>query len=84
MSGHIFWGGKAVPYTAGETLAQALNSNGVLSFGTGPSGQTYAVCCGIGQCQNCLVIIDGMGPREACLTLCREGLVANPVGAAHG
>jgi predicted molibdopterin-dependent oxidoreductase YjgC len=83
MSGHIRWNGMDVPFTRGETVAQALNRAGIADFGAGALGQTQSVFCGIGQCQNCLVIIDGSGPREACLTLCQDGLVTYPMEGRH-
>lgn len=81
MSGHIQWNGRDVTFIEGETLAQALNRAGITGFGTGHSGQPHSLFCGIGQCQNCVVIIEGTGPREACLTLCRDGINAKPVGS---
>lgn len=84
MRGQMRWNGKVLPFTPGETLAQALLRAGHLDFGFGPHGRVNSMFCGIGQCQNCIVAIDGIGPREACLTLCQDGLVANPMGVRRG
>lgn len=84
MSGHILWNGAPVPFIAGETLSQALNRAGILKFGAGLSGQSQSVFCGMGQCQNCLVLIEGEGAREACLTLCRDGLSVTAAGVRDG
>lgn len=73
----ILWNGRALPFTPGESVASALMRAGILSFGAAPTGLSRTVFCGIGQCQNCLVMIDGQ-LREACLTPCRDGMVAHP------
>lgn len=84
MSGSIRWGQQAVAFQSGDTVAQALNRAGIRAFGTSRTGQNYAVFCGIGQCQGCLVSVKGAGPREACLLLCRDGLELDRVtGAGH-
>lgn len=78
MSRHtILWSGRALPFLPGESVASALARAGIRSFGTAPTGLRRALFCGIGQCQNCLVMIDGQ-LREACLTPCREGMIAHP------
>jgi len=82
MTGYIRWKDRDVPYEQGETLAQALNRAGISYFGTTHSGQSHSVFCGIGQCQNCLVILEGTGPCEACRTLCQDGLSVSPVAGA--
>lgn len=81
----IIWGGRALPFWPGESVASALNRAGIVSIGEGATGLNRAVFCGIGQCQNCLVKIDGQ-LREACLTLCRPGMVVQPESdeASHG
>jgi len=73
MTRRILWNGTPLPFAPGETIAQALARAGVLTLGSSRAGQPHAVFCGIGQCQNCLVLLDGVTPREACLTLCRDG-----------
>lgn len=84
MSGRIFWNGRELSFLSGETIAQALCRAGVANFGAGALGQPHSVFCGIGQCQNCLVDVVTAGPREACLTLCRDGLCVRSVGEPHG
>ncbi len=84
MNGHFQWNGAMVSFVKGESLSQALSRAGILNFGTGAMGQSRSVFCGIGQCQNCLVVVDDTDPREACLTLCRDGMVISSVGGAHG
>lgn len=85
MGGMIWWQGRALAYRPGDTLATALTRAGELALGQGPTGAARGMFCGIGQCQNCLVLVDGR-PVEACLTPCSEGLRVLPCreGARHG
>lgn len=71
MSGVFAWQGTPVPFRAGESVASALGRAGVRDFG---------VFCGIGQCQGCLVRIDGR-VTEACLAQCRDGARVQPMEA---
>ena len=73
----IYWCGQPLPFVAGESVAHALTRAGVTCFGPSPVGVARAVFCGIGQCQMCLVQIDGR-TAEACLTLCVEGMQLRP------
>jgi len=84
MTGAIHWKGTFVPFTPGETVAQALARSGVRAFGASATGQTHSVFCGIGQCQNCLIQVAGRGAREACLLPCEDGLILQPLdGGCH-
>lgn len=77
MHGLIYWQGEPVPFTQGETIAATLARNGSLAqVATGGSG--WRVFCGIGQCQQCVVLIDGECSAEACLTLARDGMRIEP------
>jgi aerobic-type carbon monoxide dehydrogenase small subunit (CoxS/CutS family) len=72
MTGTIFWQGTPVPFLSGESVASALNRAGIRGFG---------LFCGIGQCQGCLVAIEGR-TVEACLTRCRDGAGIDPAEVA--
>ncbi|EIF35380.1 thioredoxin reductase [Burkholderia sp. Ch1-1] len=52
----------------GETLAATLTAHGVQDFRTTASGQPRGVFCGMGVCQDCLVEVDGVANRRACMT----------------
>lgn len=83
MSGHILWNGQKLAFRAGESLASALSRAGVIDLGRAATGQTRAIFCGIGQCQNCLIRVDGK-LTEACLLICQDGLIAgSEVGGRH-
>nr|WP_321524990.1 2Fe-2S iron-sulfur cluster-binding protein [uncultured Cohaesibacter sp.] len=66
MSNFILWDGLPVAFNPGESISDALRRHGL--FAAAP------IFCGIGQCQNCLVLIEGRGVREACLSKCEPGL----------
>jgi aerobic-type carbon monoxide dehydrogenase small subunit (CoxS/CutS family) len=83
MNGTILWNGAPVAFRAGESVASALARAGIRALGNLPTGQASAVFCGIGQCQGCLVLLDGR-LVEACLTACRDGLSVEPAGADNG
>lgn len=80
--GHILWQGRPVPFRPGESIGSALIRAGVVSFGQAVTGQPRAIFCGIGQCQGCLVQIEGV-LREACLAPCRDGLAVLPEDGGH-
>lgn len=67
---------------AGDTVAAALLANGVETFRETPvSGARRGPYCLMGVCFDCLVVIDGVGNRQACLTLVEDGM---KVETQHG
>lgn len=74
MSGVILWQGRPVPFRDDERVASALMRAGISDLG---------VFCGIGQCQGCLVRVDGR-LTEACLARCRDGLQVQPLETRDG
>jgi predicted molibdopterin-dependent oxidoreductase YjgC len=67
--------GARVQARAGDTVAAALLAAGVPYCRTTPvSGAKRAPYCMMGVCFECLVTIDGVGNRQACLILAREGM----------
>ena len=68
--------GSAVTAAPGDSVAAALLAAGVVACRTTPvSGAPRAPYCMMGVCFDCLVTIDGIGSRQACLTRVREGMV---------
>jgi predicted molibdopterin-dependent oxidoreductase YjgC len=60
---------------AGDTVAAALLLAGIDHCRTTPvSGARRAPYCMMGVCFECLVMIDGVGNRQACLIVVREGM----------
>jgi D-hydroxyproline dehydrogenase subunit gamma len=67
--------GLEVSARAGETVAAALLAAGFGAFRTtGVSGASRGPYCMMGVCFDCLVAIDGVGSRQACLVQVREGM----------
>jgi predicted molibdopterin-dependent oxidoreductase YjgC len=67
--------GELVLAREGETVAMALWASGVRQLRSSPvRAEPRGVFCGMGVCQECVVLIDGRR-REACTTVVRQGLV---------
>lgn len=64
-----------LPYQVQEgiTVAAALSASGQDHCRISVSQQPRAAFCGMGVCQECRVIIDGV-QRLACQTLCQGGM----------
>ena len=75
--------GADVMARAGETVAVALLASGVASWRTtAVSGRERGPWCMMGVCFDCLVEIDGVGNRQACMVVVRAGMkVRRQVGA---
>ena len=80
----VFLDDQPIVGRAGETVAACLLRAGASHFRTTPvSGAPRLPFCMIGHCFDCLVEIDGIGSRQACLTLVEEGMcVRRQQGAA--
>jgi predicted molibdopterin-dependent oxidoreductase YjgC len=67
--------GKPIRARAGDTVAAAMLAAGVDRFRTTPvSDSPRAPYCLMGVCFDCLVTIDGVGSRQACLVPVRDGM----------
>ena len=67
--------GKAVQARSGDTVAAALLAAGFDRCRTTPvTGAPRAPYCLMGVCFDCLVTIDGLGSRQACLVPVQEGM----------
>ena len=67
--------GREIRARDGDTVAAALLSAGVEHIRTTPvSGAPRAPYCLMGVCFDCLVTIDGVGSRQACLVAVRDGM----------
>ena len=59
----------------GDTVAAALLAGGHWQFRTSPvSGAPRGPFCMMGVCFECLVEIDGVANRQACMTEARDGM----------
>ena len=67
--------GREIRAREGDTVAAALLAAGIKHIRTTPvSGTPRAPYCLMGVCFDCLVTIDGVGSRQACLVPVREGM----------
>jgi sarcosine oxidase subunit alpha len=74
--------GALVRVRADDTVAAALLAASDAPCRTTPiGGAPRAPYCMMGVCFDCLVVIDGVGNRQACLTPVRDGMV---VERQHG
>ena len=71
----IFVDGVAVAARQGDTVSAALLASGRdARRSTAVSGAPRLPYCMMGVCFDCLVTIDGIGNRQACLVHVREGM----------
>jgi predicted molibdopterin-dependent oxidoreductase YjgC len=66
--------GRAVPAEPGQTVAAALWASDIRSWRrTRLGGQPRGLFCGIGVCFDCLVVVNGVTGRRACLVEVEDG-----------
>ncbi len=75
--------GRDISFRPGESVAAALDAAGITLLGHDALGQANRYFCGIGACQNCLALIDGVA-RETCLTPATQGMNVDPMEAEGG
>ena len=74
--------GAPVAARAGDSVAAALLAAGVVVCRTTPVSEApRAPYCLMGVCFDCLVAIDGLGSRQACLVRVRDGM---RIATQHG
>jgi predicted molibdopterin-dependent oxidoreductase YjgC len=67
--------GRSIGARTGDSVAAALLAAGIVTCRTTPVGEApRAPYCMMGVCFDCLVEIDGMGSRQACLVRVRDGM----------
>lgn len=79
----LYWHQLAVPFQPGETIAAALLRGGVTQLGDAVGGLQGRYFCGIGNCQACLVSVNGASPVEACLTPAQPGMRLTAATRVH-
>jgi predicted molibdopterin-dependent oxidoreductase YjgC len=71
----LFVDGGEVTAFAGETVATALLTAGVRSFGdAGGRRRPRGLFCGMGVCFECLVTVDSRPNVRACVTAAADGM----------
>ncbi|MCC9620405.1 (2Fe-2S)-binding protein [Thalassospira sp. MA62] len=72
---HIEFEGQTIPVEKGETVAAALLLAGQQKFRESTvSKKDRGPFCLMGVCFECLVEIDGVPNRQACMTLAEDGM----------
>ncbi len=71
---HFSMDGTPLAGIAGDTVAAALLAAGRETCRTTPSGAPRSPYCMMGVCFDCLVTIDGVANRQACLVPIRAGI----------
>jgi len=67
--------GTPIEARAGDSVAAALLAAGIVSCRTtAVSGAPRAPYCMMGVCFDCLVAVNGVGNRQACLVRVRDGM----------
>ena len=72
--------GVAIDVPRGATVVAALAAAGALCTRRSVTGQPRFAFCGIGQCQECRVTVDGCANRLACRTICADGMAIETGG----
>lgn len=80
----IVFDGKPLRVDAEQTVATALLGQGIITVRTSVVGnQPRAPYCLMGVCFECLVTIDGIQNRQACMTPVRDGMVISHQNGAR-
>ena len=67
--------GRRIEARAGDSVAAALLAAGIAICRTTPvSGAARGPYCLMGVCFDCLVVVDGVPNRQACMLRVREGM----------
>ncbi|MHC5038366.1 MAG: FAD-dependent oxidoreductase [Planctomycetota bacterium] len=81
---HFSFNGKSLLGIEGEPLSSALFAAGIRTFGTHPhDGSPQGIYCANGQCNQCLVLADGV-PVKGCMAPVRKGLDVRSLDALPG
>ena len=72
---HISYEGRTLECFAGDSVSAALIDAGEYVCREAADGTPRGVFCGMGVCQECLVVIDGRPGERACMTPVRDGMM---------
>lgn len=78
--------GKNILARQGETIAATLLAHGIRAFRrTEKYNEPRGMFCGIGQCTDCIMQVDGKPNVKTCVTLVKPGMVVKTqVGRGNG
>jgi predicted molibdopterin-dependent oxidoreductase YjgC len=69
--------GEPLTAPAGQSIAAVLINAGRPTLRQSPSGQPRGIYCGIGVCQECRVLVEGVGVVRACVTPVDAGMAVS-------
>lgn len=75
MTLRFSWNGAQLDARPGDSIAAALAAAGKGPMGQAAHGRARGAYCGMGLCQDCLVVVDGQRSQRACLTPVRDGAI---------
>lgn len=68
--------GKTIPAYEGEPILASLLANGIrINRYTVKKHEPRGLFCGIGQCTDCAMIVDGIPNVRTCITPVRAGMI---------
>lgn len=70
----VYIDGHPVTVSPGATAIAAVATASIFQTRRSVNGERRFALCGMGQCQECRVTIDGRAHRLACQTVCRDGM----------
>jgi predicted molibdopterin-dependent oxidoreductase YjgC len=74
-TGPFWFDGRELKGYIGEPIAVSLLANGIRAFRTTEKKQEpRGLFCGIGQCNDCVVVVNGIPNVRSCVTLLEEGM----------
>ena len=71
---HFRFNDRPLTARANTSIAAALTELGIRAQRQTPSGAERGMFCGMGVCQECLVVVDGNPSQRACMTPLSEGM----------
>ncbi|MEG0824680.1 MAG: (2Fe-2S)-binding protein [Oscillospiraceae bacterium] len=72
---YIYFDGQKIPALSGEPVAAALMAQGIRKFRyTEKKKLARGLFCGIGRCNDCKMIVDGVPNVRTCVTPVKEGM----------
>lgn len=80
----VYVDGKRILAREGNMIAAALIENGYRNLRiTSRNHEPRSIYCGIGQCTDCMMEVDGIPGIRTCITPIRRGMVINTL-IKHG
>ncbi|MGM0421316.1 MAG: (2Fe-2S)-binding protein [Bacillota bacterium] len=82
----IIYDGQELTAEKGEMIVAALYANGIrINRYTIKNKEPRGIFCGIGQCTDCAMVVNGQPNVRTCVTPVEEGMViATQCGASEG